>query len=239
MKIAALTFRAMSVMIFGLCLLSTSQAQTAPQQEPGSAAPPKIIRKAGGVLMGNATKIVNPVYPDLAKAACVSGSVVVEVTIDEEGNVYEARAIMGHPLLRDAAVTAARGWMFTPTQLSGQPVKVIGTITFNFTMPRDPALVQEAESLKEQLRAKPGSSDLYSKLGEVFSKMGEHKDAAEAYRQAVRFDEKSVAARAGLIRAYARLGDKDAALSEHAKLKEIDPDAAENVLKEIFQEAKQ
>jgi protein TonB len=62
------------------------------------------------------------------------GAVVVEVTIDENGSVIAASAISGHPLLKDAAVSAARRWKFKPTKLSGQPVKVIGTITFNFQM---------------------------------------------------------------------------------------------------------
>lgn len=234
MKSNPLILRAISIMMFGLCILSTSQAQTASQQE-GSAAPPKIVRKAGGVLQGSATRRVTPEYPPLARAARVSGSVVVEVTVDEEGKVYSARAVMGHPLLRDAAVEAARGWAFTPTLLSGVPVKVIGTITFNFTpgSAPDPAILLEIETYKEQLRAKPGSADLYFKLGEAYSKLEEFKDATEAYRQAIRFDDKSVAARKGLIRAYVRLGEKEAALSEHAKLKELDPDAAEEMLEEI------
>lgn len=86
---------------------------------------------SGGVLAGSATKRVELTYPPLAKAAGISGAVVVEVTVDEAGKVIAARALSGHPLLKDAAVAAARGWEFTPTQLSGQPVKVIGTITFN------------------------------------------------------------------------------------------------------------
>ncbi|HSO73526.1 MAG TPA: energy transducer TonB, partial [Blastocatellia bacterium] len=77
---------------------------------------------------------VEPTYPPLAKAARVSGSVVVEVTVDEAGGVISARAMSGHPLLKEAAVSAARGWRFSPTQLSGVPVKVIGTITFNFNL---------------------------------------------------------------------------------------------------------
>jgi len=93
---------------------------------------PKIIRKSGGVLQASATRRVEPEMPPMAKAANVTGAVVVEVTVDEDGNVIAARAISGHPLLKDAAVSAARGWKFTPTQLSGEPVKVIGTITFNF-----------------------------------------------------------------------------------------------------------
>ncbi|HJQ67430.1 MAG TPA: TonB family protein [Blastocatellia bacterium] len=104
-----------------------------PAEEKPKPEPPKIVRKSGGVLQGSATRRVTPTYPPLARAARVSGSVVVEVTVDEAGNVMSARAVSGHPLLKDAAVAAARGWKFTPTQLSGVPVKVIGTITFNFT----------------------------------------------------------------------------------------------------------
>ena len=96
--------------------------------------PPQIVRKSGGVLQGSATRRVQPTYPPLAKAARVSGAVVVEVTVDENGNVISARPMSGHALLKDAAVSAAQRWKFSPTQLSGVPVKVIGTITFNFSL---------------------------------------------------------------------------------------------------------
>jgi protein TonB len=46
--------------------------------------------------------------------------------------VASARAITGHPLLQQAAVQAAYGARFSPTLLSGQPVKVTGVITYNF-----------------------------------------------------------------------------------------------------------
>lgn len=91
-----------------------------------------LIPKSGGVLTNSATRRVEPDYPPLARAARISGSVVVEVTLDEDGGVISARAISGHPLLKDAAVNAARRWQFSPTMLSGVPVKVIGTLNFNF-----------------------------------------------------------------------------------------------------------
>ncbi len=97
-------------------------------------APPKIVRKSGGVLAGSAIKRANPSYPQEAQDAKVTGAVVVEITVNEEGNVVSARAVSGHPLLRDAAVEAARQWQFTPTQLQGEAVKVVGTLTFNFQL---------------------------------------------------------------------------------------------------------
>jgi TonB family protein len=79
-------------------------------------------------------KRVQPEFPPLARAAGVEGSVAVEVTIDEEGNVVEAQAWRGHPLLRDAAVAAAREWKFKPTLIQGKPVRVVGTLTFDFSL---------------------------------------------------------------------------------------------------------
>jgi protein TonB len=64
-----------------------------------------------------------------------AGTVVVQVTVDENGNVISAHAVSGHPLLQAASVAAARGAKFSPTRLSGEPVKVNGVITYNFPAP--------------------------------------------------------------------------------------------------------
>jgi TonB family protein len=82
-----------------------------------------VVRKPPGSLEKEATERAEPVYPPLARAAKVTGTVVVEVTVDQTGNVIAARAISGHALLRDAAVEAARKWKFKPAKLSGAPVQ--------------------------------------------------------------------------------------------------------------------
>jgi protein TonB len=105
-----------------------------PPQEASASDSSKIIRKSGGGLIGSVVRRVEPDFPPLAKAAQISGAVVVEVTVDESGNVIAARAISGHPLLKDAAVTAARQWQFAPTTVEDKPVKVVGTVTFNFQL---------------------------------------------------------------------------------------------------------
>jgi len=87
---------------------------------------------SGGVLNGKAISLPKPAYPPIARQAHASGTVVVQVTIDENGGVISARAVSGHPLLQAVAVAAARGARFSPTKLSGQPVKVTGVITYNF-----------------------------------------------------------------------------------------------------------
>lgn len=94
--------------------------------------PPPRAPISGGVLNGKAISLPKPPYPAIAKSARASGTVVVQVTIDESGKVISARAVSGHPLLQAAAVQAAYGARFSPTQLSGQPVKVTGTISYNF-----------------------------------------------------------------------------------------------------------
>ena len=87
---------------------------------------------SGGVLNGKAISLPKPAYPPIARAAHASGTVVVQVLIDENGNVVSARAVSGHPLLQAVAVGAARQAKFSPTKLSGQPVKVTGVIQYNF-----------------------------------------------------------------------------------------------------------
>jgi len=87
---------------------------------------------SGGVLNGKAISLPKPAYPPIARAAHAAGTVVVQVLIDENGNVVSAHAVSGHPLLQAVAVGAARQARFSPTKLSGQPVKVTGVIQYNF-----------------------------------------------------------------------------------------------------------
>jgi protein TonB len=92
---------------------------------------------SGGVLNGKAISLPQPVYPPVAKAARQEGTVTVQVTLDEEGRVISARAVAGPPLLQNAAVQAAYRARFSPTKLSGQPVKVTGVVTYNFRLPEE------------------------------------------------------------------------------------------------------
>jgi len=100
--------------------------------DPLPAAPSRPI--SGGVLNGRAVVLPAPQYPPSAKNQRASGTVTVEVLLDEEGKVVEARAVEGHPALRQSAVEAARRARFSPTILSGRPVKVTGVITYRFSL---------------------------------------------------------------------------------------------------------
>jgi protein TonB len=103
-----------------------------PQPPPKPTPTPRRAPISGGVLNGKAISLPKPPYPPIARAARAAGTVTVQVTIDESGKVISARAVGGHPLLQQAAVQAAYGARFSPTQLSGQAVKVTGVITYNF-----------------------------------------------------------------------------------------------------------
>ncbi|HYU99387.1 MAG TPA: TonB family protein [Pyrinomonadaceae bacterium] len=102
-----------------------------PPPPPPKPTPPR-APISGGVLNGKAISLPKPAYPAIARTAHASGTVVVQVVIDENGSVISAHAVSGHPLLTAVAVAAARGARFSPTKLSGQPVKVTGVITYNF-----------------------------------------------------------------------------------------------------------
>ena len=186
-----------------ICVRSTVFAQ----EQRADPQAPKLIRKSGGVLQASAVRRVEPVYPPLAKAAQVSGSVVVEVTVDETGAVSEARALSGHPLLKDPAVAAARGWRFTPTKLEGVPVKVIGTITFNFEL-GDPKRLEELEA---KVRQDPGSADAHSVLASEYSIRERNTEAIAEYLEVIRIKPDNVGAYFGLGWVYDRVGRIDEA----------------------------
>ena len=118
----------------GTVVAAPARVNIADEPPPPEAPKPTPPRApiSGGVLNGKAISLPKPAYPPIAKAAHASGTVVVQVLIDENGNVVSAKAVSGHPLLQAVAVGAARQAKFSPTKLSGQPVKVTGVIQYNF-----------------------------------------------------------------------------------------------------------
>jgi protein TonB len=97
-------------------------------------AEPQVVRLTSMLTQGRALRKIQPPYPPLARQSGVQGAVQVQISISEAGEVTEAFALSGHPLLRDAALRAARQWLFKPTELNGKPTRAIGVITFNFIL---------------------------------------------------------------------------------------------------------
>ena len=117
----------------GTVVTAPAKVNIADEPPPPAATPtPPRAPISGGVLNGKAISLPKPAYPPIARAAHASGTVTVQVLIDENGNVVSAKAVSGHPLLQAVAVAAARQARFSPTKLSGQPVKVTGVIQYNF-----------------------------------------------------------------------------------------------------------
>lgn len=93
------------------------------------------VRVGGNIRPPVKTKDVPPVYPAVAKAAKVSGQVVLEATVGPDGRVSDTRVVRSIPLLDQAAIDAVQQWEYKPTMVKGQAVPVIVTISVNFTNP--------------------------------------------------------------------------------------------------------
>ena len=93
---------------------------------------PQILHKK--VINGEAVELPKPPYPVLAKVNRIQGAVSVQVLIDENGKVISAHAVSGNVFLTAEAVRAAYRARFSPTKIGDQPVKVSGTITYNFVL---------------------------------------------------------------------------------------------------------
>jgi TonB family protein len=113
--------------------------ETRRQAEAEMAADPSKRPKRVGVLNGKALSLPKPVYPASARGSAVSGTVSVEVLIDEQGNVFRAQPIKGPPFLHESAREAACEAKFSPTILDQRAIRVSGVITYNFVAgPRIP-----------------------------------------------------------------------------------------------------
>ena len=73
---------------------------------------------------------VAPAYPFVAAGARISGTVVVRLTVNESGRAVSEKVATGHPLLRSAAVEAARRWKFGKASAERRTVDV----TFRFEL---------------------------------------------------------------------------------------------------------
>jgi protein TonB len=104
---------------------------------PPAPAPPtstKPLPVGGNIRAPERTAYSVPDYPVVARAAKVDGVVILEATIDEHGIVRGVKVLRSIPLLDQAAIDAVSKWRYTPTQLNGQPIAVIMTVTVRFSL---------------------------------------------------------------------------------------------------------
>ncbi|MBZ5501266.1 MAG: TonB family protein [Acidobacteriia bacterium] len=105
----------------------------------GAPPPPKPVvtapvRIGGNVMEAKALERAQPMYPAIAKAAHVQGTVVLHAIISKEGVVEQLQLISGPPLLVSSAMDAVRQWRYRPTLLNGEAVEVDTTIQVVFTL---------------------------------------------------------------------------------------------------------
>ncbi len=82
-------------------------------------------------------------YPPIAKAARVSGTVVIQATISKTGTIENLRVISGPAMLQQAAMDAVRAWRYRPYLLNNEPVEVETTVNVIFT----PGRIDESSAL--------------------------------------------------------------------------------------------
>jgi protein TonB len=97
-------------------------------------AAPKKITVSSGVEASKITDQVQPVYPPIAKAARIQGTVVLAATIGKSGSIQDLKVVSGPAMLQQAALDAVRRWRYRPTVLDGVPVDVDTTISVVFTL---------------------------------------------------------------------------------------------------------
>jgi protein TonB len=89
---------------------------------------------SSGVTAGMLLAPIQPIYPAIARAAGVRGTVVLEAVISKAGRIESLHAVSGPAMLRQAALDAVSAARYRPYLLNGQPTEVETTITVVFTL---------------------------------------------------------------------------------------------------------
>jgi TonB family protein len=92
------------------------------------------VRVGGNLKTPTKIRDVKPEYPTLARESNAQGVVILEVLLDTDGSVADARILRSIPIFDEAALGAVRQWKFVPTLLNGQPTAMLMTVTVNFTL---------------------------------------------------------------------------------------------------------
>lgn len=109
---------------------------TTPRVSPVAPPLPTIKRefRQSNMLEGSLIRRVQPIYPPLARAARIQGSVVLGAVIGKDGSMENLKLISGHPMLVQAAVQAVSQWRYRPYILNGEAIEVETQITVNFIL---------------------------------------------------------------------------------------------------------
>jgi protein TonB len=102
---------------------------------PPPSPPPRIPKRVGGDVQTPAlVRRVEPEYPPIAVSAKVTGTVILEATVNDTGEVTNVVLLRSIPLLDKAAITAVKQWRYEPLRLNGVPSPFILTVTLTFSL---------------------------------------------------------------------------------------------------------
>lgn len=226
--------------------VTTTPTEGNPVAEPAAAKPievnttannattPSVLKVSEDVLRKAAVELPQPEYPAAALSTQLGGKVEVQLLVDAKGNVINARATSGSPLLVDAAETAARKARFSPARLSEVATMVFGVITYDFVLPAAPtaqlAITPPTESrpatsdarkpattrsVEKTAVAEPvansGSKASHFQEGVDSLNAGRYEQAAAAFNQAIQVDPNDADAYLKLAMSYSGMHkDKEA-----------------------------
>jgi TonB family protein len=130
-------------LLFAVVFLVSSVAVKADQLPEGA----RLIKK------------VEPVFPDAARRAHISGTVVAQVTISTKGEVTDLRPMRGDSMLNDAVIDAVWQWQYSPSYLSGEAVPATATVTVIFTADSEfPISIDRVGTLRHRVSGLEGDS---------------------------------------------------------------------------------
>ncbi len=90
------------------------------------------IRVGSNAQQSKLLRKVEPSYPPGLRGR---GAIVLQITVNEQGEVYDARLLLGPSMLEKAVLDAICQWQYFPTYLNGIPVPVIATVTVEYNLP--------------------------------------------------------------------------------------------------------
>jgi TonB family protein len=198
---------------------STQQSSSQSSAVPN---PAQRIYVGGNVTSAKLTHQVIPVYPQVAKTAHISGTVVLHAIIAKDGSVQQLEYVSGPPLLMKSAMDAVRQWQYEPTLLKDEPVEVDTTISVVFTLGGDAASPPTAHPDTPESPDAAAGRALYESGMKSFNQ-GDYRSAAEFLEASVaRYPHKSAVFN-NLGRTYMMLDQGDKAVGALRKAIEIDP----------------
>jgi protein TonB len=115
--------------------LVASAAPPPPPPPPPSPVARAPVRIGGQINVPALVKRVEPVYPDVAAMAHLSGIVILEATVGSDGCVEAVKVLRSRHLVLDkASEEALMQWQYSPLVLNGVPTPFVLTVTFTFSV---------------------------------------------------------------------------------------------------------